>query len=873
MPIGKVKLASLLFAQYKEKKMQRIFRFLLLTLVLLLSLNLTFAQSEGSSVRFVHVIPGVEDLDIYVNGTLAVSGLAYGESSTYISVSEGTLNVRATLAGLTSTMWEQPVVVPGGDKLTLVAFSTDPLNFTTYRDDPTPLGLGTGRIIVVYAVAGGSAAQFQVDGNTVIDDLQAGAAINSIDVPANVYQVQFVPVEGDDPIVEEAPLKLNSLTTQMMVVYGTSNNAETVTLTSATAPEGEAGFVRFAHGIADAPAVNIVVDDSLLIPSLEFGETTEHLAIPAGSYSVSVQNAENDEELLSADLDVTANAAQTVAALLDGDAPALGVFVDTIEGVESSQAVVSVINASGEEATVTLSDGTTLAEGLASGEASEAVSVAPTAGTINETDVRLYGGVYYNVFVLSNGQIVVAPTSLAQAIDSAPGASEAPVLVDADETDEPAAGVTQVAQATEEPQVTDEVTAATVEPTLPAATEAPTTAPQPTAAPTTAFPTARVVLDPGANLHLRQFPSSTALSLGRVPTGTVLNVNGREGAPVDRDGNVLPLEEATEEQEAVEWVDPVTLLEGEGGDLDPAETWLNVTYNTPDGGTVTAWVNALYLNVDDPRGFNQRLADLPTIPRNQEGVAQNTSMTSPEEPVEIVEAVVTQLDEGVNLNIRRTADETSEVLARVASGTVLQLIGLGASGDWAFVSYAPMEGGTVTGWANREYLRFEFRDAVIDEEEMAARELLEEVDEETLRGEVDGTTPVVGQPTRPPLRDVIVGTVIPLNDGILLNLRRNPNTQAEVVAKIPSGTSLVITSKDLSGEWLETEFEGVPGWVSTQYVNLSFNQQAFALDDVPLNEGLVAQSSATATETSDAPPPTETPDLTTTPTETPTPGA
>jgi hypothetical protein len=60
--------------------MQRIFRFLLLTLVLLLSLNLTFAQSEGSSVRFVHVIPGVEDLDLYVDGTLAVSGLAYGES-------------------------------------------------------------------------------------------------------------------------------------------------------------------------------------------------------------------------------------------------------------------------------------------------------------------------------------------------------------------------------------------------------------------------------------------------------------------------------------------------------------------------------------------------------------------------------------------------------------------------------------------------------------------------------------------------------------------------------------------------------------------------------------------------------------------------
>jgi uncharacterized protein YgiM (DUF1202 family) len=841
--------------------MPRTFRFLALLLVLAFSLNLASAQPEPTAVRFFHAIPGVEDIDIYVNDSLAVSGLAFGEATTYINVSEGTANLRVTLAGLTSTLWEQPVAVPGGDKLTLVAFSTDPLNFATYRDDPTTLAPGTARIIVVYAVTGGVPVDFQVNGDTIVGDLQAGAFINSIDVPANTYQMQVVPSGGGDALVPESPLKLTSLTTQMLIVYGTPNNIQTSLLTSATAPDGDAGFVRVAHAIAEAPAVNVLLNDTLIVPSLEYGEATEHLALPTGSYDVSVQDAESGDELLTGALEVAAGEAQTVLAYAAEGEPALGVFADAIAGVEARQAVVSIINAGEAEVAVALSDGTVAAENLAPGAASEGVSVTPVDGTISveggaETAVTLYGGVYYNVFILPDGEIRVAPTSLTQAVDSAPGASEAPEVVEVDETEAPA--VTEVAQATEEAE-------STPAPEVQATTPAPATeVPQPTAVPTTATPTARVLLDPGANLHLREFPSSEALSLGLVPSGSVLNVNGREGAPVDRDGNILPLDEA-----GTEWVDPVTALEGEDADLDPELTWLNVTYNTPDGGTITAWVNALYLDVDDPRGLRQRLADLPTVPRNQAGESQNTSITSPEEQEEFVEAVVTQLDEGVNLNIRRTASDDSEVLARVASGTSLRLIGLGESGDWAFVEFAPLEGGTITGWANTEYLRYEFRDAVIEREEMDARELLEEVDEETLRGEVSDDAPSVSEPTRAPLRDVIVGTVVPLSEGVLLNLRRTPSTQAEVIAKIPSGTQLVITSQDLSGEWLATEFEGVAGWVSTQYVSLSFNQQAFSLEDVPLNDDLVALASATATATSNAPTATLEVTITVTPTATP----
>ena len=40
------------------------------------------AQADaGTAVRFLHVVPGLEQIDIYVNDALVASGLDYGEDS------------------------------------------------------------------------------------------------------------------------------------------------------------------------------------------------------------------------------------------------------------------------------------------------------------------------------------------------------------------------------------------------------------------------------------------------------------------------------------------------------------------------------------------------------------------------------------------------------------------------------------------------------------------------------------------------------------------------------------------------------------------------------------------------------------------------
>jgi uncharacterized protein YgiM (DUF1202 family) len=438
-------------------------------------------------------------------------------------------------------------------------------------------------------------------------------------------------------------------------------------------------------------------------------------------------------------------------------------------------------------------------------------------------------------------------------------ATEVPATTDEAAATEETAATSEVVT-TEESPATEEA-AATVEATA----APPTAAVQPTATPI--GPTARVLLNQGANLQLRQFPSSQAFSLGRAPADSVLIVLGREGAPsVEETLETTPEVGAEPTPEATEFVDPVSLLVSPEEDLLPETTWLFVIYQTPDGGEIEAWVNALYVQIRDTRGFLLRLRDLPTIPGNREGVSRDTSILPPTVERQFVQGVVIGLNAGANLNIRRTASDDSEVLAQLPGDEVVTVLGIGASGEWAFVSYQTPEGGEVTGWTTLEFLRLEYNGQAITPGDAQTRNLFDEVDEgadrgavssavsettstEEAAGEASAPTTAAVQPTAINARNVVVATVGQLNEGIRLNLRRTPSTAGEVIANIEPGTQLIVLSKDMTGEWLQTEFDGQLGWVSTQYVFLTFNGAAATLDQVAVNTDLVAAATGLPTAT------------------------
>jgi uncharacterized protein YraI len=104
------------------------------------------------------------------------------------------------------------------------------------------------------------------------------------------------------------------------------------------------------------------------------------------------------------------------------------------------------------------------------------------------------------------------------------------------------------------------------------------------------------------------------------------------------------------------------------------------------------------------------------------------------------------------------------------------------------------------------------------------------------------------------MRNTNVATVVGLDPGINLNLRRTPDTNAEVIAQIPMGANMRVISRSGSMSWLEVEFEGTTGWVASLYTVLSFNGRPVDLAAIPENPTFNQTATPTQTPTATATP-------------------
>lgn len=831
-------------------------RFVFVALITALAFGLgvlpVFGQANEALLRFVHVVPGASSIDVYVNGQLAIRELRYGSASGYIGVSAGDNAIVATQTGVTTPLWQQTVGSAPGTATTLIASSTQTLRFTAYNDDLNPLPFGKTRLTAVHAVEGAGAVDVVLgDGRVVIPSLGYNQPFGTFDIEANTYSFGVVPAGGtlDNPILPAADFALNTNTSYIIVVYGTANQPSFLTLSAPTRAEVAGGFVRIGHGIPEAPAVDVYVNDTLIAPALAFGQITDYLAIPIGTYSVAIRLPGADSDLLSGTLGVTRDSYTSAFALTTGGTPTLDVFPDPAANISATVSALTLINRLTSGTASASVDDVVLISSVPSGGVGTAslqsgvaaLTIAADTGTTSaETTLDLpggiYGGVHYTVLVAGDEPQIVAfaPASIAQTVASAPGSGAAPAIVSVP-TDAPAVAVepTQAegvqviivtATPTPDSAAQPQVIVVTATPTPPVIV-APTLAPTPGIV-------ARVVLNPGANLQLRQYPSSQALSLGLAPSNSALRVLGREGEAVPLPGATATPTFEPGVPTPTPIPDPASLLEP-GQDLDPQATWLFVIYDTPDGGTINAWVNALYVSVLSPEGRTVPLRDLPTIPRNRAGVAANTSIQPPSASQDVVTVVVGNLNPGVNAHIRRTPNTTGESLALVSSGTTLEFLGINEERTWAFVRYADASGGGVRGWVSVEFVSFQLNGAPTDLEALEARNLLV-ITPDTERGSTfaGGVAPQPA-PTINPVRDAIIGEVR-LNPGANLHLRRLPSINAESLALIPSGTQLIVNGQNETGEWLSVTFEGIDGWVFGSYLVLTRNGRLFSFQDVPL---------------------------------------
>lgn len=295
----------------------------------------------NATIKVVHAVSDAPDVAVNANGSVAVGNLAFGYASGPVSVTPGNFSasVDAKLPGngLATVIPQTSLSLAQATDYVIFAIgkaadsSIEPLviNFPQ-----TAVSSGNVRLRVVHAAASAptvdvhlTAPAVNLSAGTVAATLEFSAATGEVVVPAGDYRVRITPAGNLTTVVYDSGTVALAAGTDLTIAALDSKFAgpSPVSLLALvqggdTSLElldtGSVSAVRVVHDVADAPAVDVLVDGAEAINALAFPDFTGYAELAPDTYNVKVAaDADNSVVVINADLELDAGAYYTVHAV------------------------------------------------------------------------------------------------------------------------------------------------------------------------------------------------------------------------------------------------------------------------------------------------------------------------------------------------------------------------------------------------------------------------------------------------------------------------------------------------------------------------------------------------------------------------------
>ena len=276
-------------------------------LALLLSLTLTaftpyLATAQDptetdASVRFVHASPDAPAVDVIVDGAVVASDLAFGQATDYLAVSPDEHQVQIVPSGsdAASAVIDTTFDPEGGSNYIVAASGLlteiEAKVYDVHKDD---LDAGKSRLRMINLSPDDvNVDLFVTGGDELIDDLEFGEASDYTDLDAGMYDFEVRQNDSETVALAVPGFEVGDGNAYDVLLLGQSADSTLSVLPLATpvnTPCSEVlgigtpndACVRVIHASPDAPAVDIYVNDSLVVENLAFGSGTDFAALPSG---------------------------------------------------------------------------------------------------------------------------------------------------------------------------------------------------------------------------------------------------------------------------------------------------------------------------------------------------------------------------------------------------------------------------------------------------------------------------------------------------------------------------------------------------------------------------------------------------------------
>jgi hypothetical protein len=181
-------------------------------------------------------------------------------------------------------------------------------------------------------------------------------ATDLIQVPAGDYQIRITPA-GETTVVYDSGT-VNLADGADLLIAATNNVGTGDSPVTLLAADGDGSFkiwdaeagaaIRVVHGISDAPAVDVVANNEIvLVDGIQFPRTTDYLSVAAGDYLIDVVADSDNSVVAIDDAELTLEVGMSYTAIANNvlAAPELDVLVDMPRSV-ATEAKVRIVHAS-----------------------------------------------------------------------------------------------------------------------------------------------------------------------------------------------------------------------------------------------------------------------------------------------------------------------------------------------------------------------------------------------------------------------------------------------------------------------------------------------------------------------------------------------
>jgi hypothetical protein len=206
----------------------------LAALVALMGVSAVSAQSDMAMVRIVHASPDAPAVDIWVNGEVAISNLAFGEATDYVELAAGDYDVAVTPtgAGAEDAVIEATLTLEAGAAYTVAAVgevaNIEPL---VLADDLTAPAEGMAHVRVVHASPDAPDVDVAVaDGPVLIEGLAFKADSGYLPVDAMTYDLEVRPAGTEDVAIDIAGFNAEAGTVYTVMAIGLAGDGSLTVL-------------------------------------------------------------------------------------------------------------------------------------------------------------------------------------------------------------------------------------------------------------------------------------------------------------------------------------------------------------------------------------------------------------------------------------------------------------------------------------------------------------------------------------------------------------------------------------------------------------------------------------------------------------------